>query len=103
MRPTLGARRQDQDVDAEGRNTDLAPPVGTHLYGRRMYETMAAWESVEDERPALQDFAEIWRAAEKVVYSRSLESVSSARTRIERDFDREAVRRLKEEARADLA
>src|SRR5919198_1305770 len=102
MRPTLGARRQDQDVDAEGRNNDLARPVGTHLYGRRMYETMAAWESVEDERPVIQDFAEIWRAAEKVVYSRSLESVSSARTRIERNFDPEEIRRLKEGARADI-
>jgi dihydrofolate reductase len=71
---------------------ELERPVGTYLYGRRMYETMAAWESV-DSHP----YAEIWRAADKVVYSRTLESVASARTRIEREFDREAVRRLKEE------
>jgi len=81
---------------------DLERPVGTYLYGRRMYETMVVWETVEDERAVIRDYAEIWRAAEKVVYSRSLEAVSSARTRIERDFDPEEVRRLKESARADL-
>jgi dihydrofolate reductase len=81
---------------------DLERPVGTYLYGRRMYDTMVVWETVEDERPVIADYAEIWRAAEKVVYSRSLEAVSSARTRIERDFDPEEVRRLKESARADL-
>jgi dihydrofolate reductase len=75
---------------------DLERPVGTYLYGRRMYETMAAWETVADERPFMRDYAEIWRAAEKIVFSRSLESAASARTRIERDFDPEAVRRLKE-------
>jgi dihydrofolate reductase len=82
---------------------DLERPVGTYLYGRRMYETMAAWESSEDERPFIRDFAELWRAAEKVVYSRSLDSAFSARTRIERDFDPEAVRRLKDEAPADIS
>ena len=71
---------------------ELERPVGTYLYGRRMYETMVAWESV-DSHP----YAEIWRAAEKIVYSRTLESVASARTRIERDFDPEAVQRLKME------
>jgi dihydrofolate reductase len=71
---------------------ELERPVGTYLYGRRMYETMVAWETV-DSHP----YAEIWRAAEKIVYSRTLESVASARTRIEREFDPEAVRRLKEE------
>jgi dihydrofolate reductase len=76
---------------------DLERGVGTYLYGRRMYETMVAWESMDDERPFMRDYAEIWRAAEKVVYSRTLESVSSKRTRIEREFDPEAVRRLKEE------
>ena len=69
---------------------ELERPIGTYLYGRRMYETMVAWESV-DSHP----YAEIWRAAEKIVYSRTLESVASARTRIERDFDPEAVQRLK--------
>ena len=71
---------------------ELERPVGTYLYGRRMYETMVAWETI-DSHP----YAEIWRAAEKIVYSRTLESVASAKTRIEREFDPEAVRRLKEE------
>jgi len=71
---------------------ELERPVGTYLYGRRMYETMAAWETVES-----NPYAEIWRAADKIVYSRTLDSVASARTRIERDFDPQAVRRLKEE------
>jgi dihydrofolate reductase len=71
---------------------ELERPIGTYLYGRRMYETMVAWETV-DSHP----YAEIWRAAEKIVYSRTLDSVASARTRIEREFDPQAVRRLKEE------
>jgi dihydrofolate reductase len=71
---------------------ELERPVGTYLYGRRMYETMVAWETVES-----HPYAEIWRAAEKIVYSRTLESVASERTRIEREFDPEAVRRLKED------
>jgi dihydrofolate reductase len=70
---------------------ELERPIGTYLYGRRMYETMVAWESV-DSHP----YAEIWRAAEKIVVSRTLESVASERTRIEREFGPEAVRRLKE-------
>src|SRR5947208_14464380 len=75
---------------------DLERSVGTHLYGRRMYETMVFWETVADEQPAIRDFAEIWRAADKIVYSRTLQSVSSAKTCIEREFDPYAVRRLKE-------
>ena len=82
---------------------ELERPVGTHLYGRRMYETMAVWETIDDEHPVMRDFAELWRAAEKVVYSRTLESPASARTRIERDFDPEAVRRLKETAQSDIS
>ena len=84
---------------------DLERPVGTYLYGRRMYEVMLAWETwdVADEPPSIQDFAEIWRAADKIVYSTTLEAVSSARTRIERDFDLEAVRELKAAAERDLA
>ena len=78
---------------------DLERPVGTYLYGRRMYETMVFWETPPDARPpsrrVVQDFAEIWQAADKIVYSRTLETVSSARTRIEREFDPEAVRQLK--------
>jgi dihydrofolate reductase len=75
---------------------DLERPVGTYLYGRRMYETMVAWETMADEQPLLRDYAEIWRAAHKIVFSRTLESAASARTRIERDFDPESVRRLKD-------
>ena len=74
---------------------DLERPVGTHLYGRRMYEVMVAWETMADPDPVMRDYAEIWQAAEKVVYSTTLAAVSSAHTRIERDFDPEAVRALK--------
>jgi dihydrofolate reductase len=83
----------------------LERPVGTYLYGRRMYEVMVAWERADtfaDQRPVMQDFAKIWQAADKVVYSRTLAAVSSARTRIERDFDPEAIRQLKESAGRDL-
>jgi dihydrofolate reductase len=82
---------------------ELERPIGTYLYGRRMYETMAVWETIDDDHPVMRDFAELWRAAEKIVYSRTLESPASARTRIERDFDPEAVRRLKETARSDIS
>jgi dihydrofolate reductase len=80
---------------------DLERPVGTHLYGRRMYETMVWWET-GDHAAVYSDYAEIWRAAEKVVYSQTLRSVSSERTRIERVFDAAAVRRLKENSRSDI-
>ena len=82
---------------------DLLRPVGTHLLGRRMYDVMAVWETLTDQAPVMRDFAEIWRSADKIVYSRTLESVSSARTRIERDFDPEAVRQLKASAGRDIA
>jgi dihydrofolate reductase len=84
---------------------DLARPVGTYLLGRRMYDTLAVWETMPtggDQSPAMGDFAGIWRAADKVVCSRTLDTVTTARTRIERDFDPEAVRRLKASADADL-
>jgi dihydrofolate reductase len=82
---------------------DLERPVGTYLYGRRMYETMAGWETdTYGSSAASRDFADIWRAADKVVYSSSLEGVSSERTRIERSFDPDEVRRLKAEASRDL-
>jgi dihydrofolate reductase len=83
----------------------LERPVGTYLYGRRMYETMIFWETVstgEDQGRVARDYAEIWRAAEKVVFSRTLESVSRARTRLERNFEPDAIRRLKETAAADI-
>jgi dihydrofolate reductase len=85
---------------------DLARPVGTHLYGRRMYEVMKVWESDEviAGQPAeVREFAEIWRPAEKVVYSRTLEEAPTGRTRIEREFDPEAVRRMKADADRDLS
>jgi dihydrofolate reductase len=83
---------------------DLQRPVGTYLYGRRMYEVMIAWETMDAAaHPAfMQDFAEIWRAAEKIVFSTTLETVSSARTRIERDFDPEAVRQMKASEARDM-
>jgi dihydrofolate reductase len=81
---------------------DLERPVGTYLYGRRMYEVLVAWETITDQTPHIRDFAEIWRAADKVVYSRTLAAPSSARTRIERDFDPEAVRQMKAAAERDL-
>lgn len=84
---------------------DLERPVGTYLYGRRMYQTMVYWETaraVPGQPAADQDFAGIWRAAEKIVFSKSLESVSSARTRIERDFDPCLVRQLKSATGHDM-
>jgi len=85
---------------------DLERKVGTYLCGRRMYEVMRYWETaqaVTDQPPVMRDFAEIWQAADKIVYSRTLEAVSTARTRIERDFDPEAVRRMKAQAERDLS
>jgi dihydrofolate reductase len=84
---------------------DLERPVGTYLYGRRLYETMVGWETdptLADQSPAMRDFAEIWQAADKIVYSKTLEAVSTGRTRIERDFDPEAVRQMKALAERDL-
>jgi len=81
---------------------DLERPVGTHLYGRRMYETMAWWETGHH-AGVYQDYAEIWRAAEKVVYSRTLQTVSSERTRIEREFDAATIKRLKESSESDIS
>jgi dihydrofolate reductase len=73
---------------------DQERTIGTYLYGRRMYETMVAWETMDDPDPAMRDYAEIWRAAEKVVYSRTLDEPRSARTRIEREFDPDVVRAM---------
>lgn len=84
---------------------DLVRPVGTYLLGRRMYETMVAWERFPDlaaQPPVVQDFAEIWQGAEKIVYSKKLHAPSSERTRIERELDPEAVRKLKARAARDL-
>ena len=83
---------------------ELERPIGTYLYGRRMYETMAVWETMalDDEPAVMREYAEIWRAADKIVFSRTLEQPTSSRTRIERSFDPAAVRDLKAEASRDL-
>jgi dihydrofolate reductase len=85
---------------------DLERAVGTFLYGRRMYELMIYWETAHtlaDQPPFVRDFAQIWRAADKIVYSKTLGAVSSARTRIERDFEPEAIRQMKAAANRDLS
>ena len=93
------------DEEVHAAVNDLERSVGTYLYGRRMYEVMGEWESmtVADQSPAMQDYAEIWRAADKIVHSTTLKSVSSARTRITREFDPEAVRRMKAAAGRDIS
>jgi dihydrofolate reductase len=85
---------------------ELERPIGSYLYGRRMYEVMAYWETagtVADLPSVEQDFAGIWHAADKIVYSSTLETVSTARTQIERDFDPDAVRQLKAGAGRDIS
>jgi dihydrofolate reductase len=74
---------------------ELERPIGTYLYGRRMYDTMVYWATVHDQPGHIQDYADIWQAADKIVYSKTLDAVSSDRTRIERSFEPDAVRRLK--------
>ena len=85
---------------------DLERPIGTYLYGRRMYEVMSFWQTADalpDQSPAIRDFAAIWQAADKIVFSRTLEDASTPKTRIEQDFDPEAVRELKASADSDLS
>src|SRR5262245_34516593 len=84
---------------------DLERGVGTYLYGRRMYDTMAVWETMETsgEPPAVVDYASVWRSADKVVYSHTLEAVWTPRTRLERDFDPAAVAQLKASASRDIS
>jgi dihydrofolate reductase len=96
----------DEEVHAFA--NDLDRPIGTHLYGRRMYETMVFWETAglddrDDDPEVFRDYANVWRAADKIVFSTTLTSVASARTRIETDFDPDLVRRLKQSADADLS
>jgi dihydrofolate reductase len=84
---------------------DLLRPVGTYLYGRRLYELMQVWETdpaAAAQSPGTREFAAIWQAADKVVYSRTLQAASATRTRIERDFDPQAVQQLKAAAGRDL-
>ena len=93
------------DEEVHAAVNDLERTIGTHLLGRRMYEVLLAWETMDTgpEPEVIRDFAGIWRSADKVVFSRTLEGVSSARTRLEREFDPEAVQRLKASATRDLA
>lgn len=85
---------------------ELERPVGTYLYGRRMYETLVYWETADfrsEQSPVAWDWMHLWRAADKVVYSRSLEAVSSAKTRVERDFEPNAVRAMKDSLDRDIS
>ena len=90
------------DEQVHAFTADLLRPMGTHLYGRRMYDVMVFWETVDDPDPFMVDFAQLWQAAEKVVYSRTLTETSTARSRIERDFDVDAVRALVEASDTDV-
>jgi len=105
-----------EDMDGKFDWTDLSEEVfrfitnliradGTHLYGRRMYETMMLWETdpnLAGQSPLTREFAQVWQAADKIVYSRTLEAVSTRKTQIERNFDPEAIRRLKESVEQDI-
>lgn len=94
------------DEDVHAFVNDLERPIGTYLYGRSLYEVMVYWETAHtepDQPPFVLDYATVWRAADKVVYSTTLESVTSARTRIERTFDPQAVRAMKDAADRDLS
>jgi dihydrofolate reductase len=95
----------EPDEEVHAFINDLERSVGTYLYGRRMYETMAGWETdatLAAQSALMREFAQIWQAAEKIVYSKTLETASTRRTRIERDFDPEAVRRMKASAGRNL-
>ncbi|MEO8694537.1 MAG: dihydrofolate reductase family protein [Acidimicrobiales bacterium] len=93
------------DEDVHAFVNDLERPIRAYLCGRRMYETMVFWETAPtaNEPAVFRDYAEIWRGAEKIVYSRTLQTPSSARTRIEREFDVDAVRQLKLSSTSDLS
>ena len=93
------------DEEVFGFVNDVERPVGTYLYGRRLYQEMTGWETMDADPglpPLMLDFARIWKAADKVVYSRSLAAVSTGRTRLERDFDPGSVRRMKDSADRDI-
>ncbi len=83
--------------------TELLRPIGTYLYGRRLYETMAYWDApVENYPPEHRDFARVWQKAEKIVFSRTLTDATTHNTRVEREFDLEAIRKLKRESEHDI-
>ena len=96
----FGWAEPPEDVHAFA--NELERGVGTHLYGRRMWETMRFWETMPAEDSVMGEYGEVWRGADKVVFSRTLEAVDTARTRLERRFDPEAVRGWKAEAAAPL-
>jgi dihydrofolate reductase len=95
----------EPDEEVHAFVNELQRPVGTYLYGRRMYEVMRPWETMNlaDEPSVMQDFAELWRAADKIVYSKTLETVTTPRTQLERDFDPDAIRAMKAQAERDIA
>ena len=95
----------EPDEEVHSFVNDLERPLGTYLYGRRMYEVMRAWETVDltDQPQFIRDYAEVWQSADKLVYSKTLDAVSTAKTRLEREFDAEAIRQLKAVADRDLA
>jgi dihydrofolate reductase len=90
------------DPEVHAAVNELEARSGTHLYGRRMYDVLKAWETMESDEPEIRDYARIWQGADKIVYSRTLEEVASARTRIEREFSPEDVRSLKAAAERDI-
>src|SRR5690606_5316363 len=97
----------EPDPEVHAFANELERTIGTHLYGRRMYETMAVWETIGpdggDVHPVEADYAEVWRGLDKVVFSTTLPEVWTSRTRLERTFDRAAVQRLKDEAEGDVS
>ena len=95
----------EPDEEVHAFVNDSLRPIGRHLYGRRLYEVMRSWESVPDDDSVdtvTRDFGRLWRGVDKVVYSRTLDGVETGRTTFEREFDPDAVRRLKESSDADL-
>ena len=96
----------EPDPEVHAFVNDLERSVGTYLYGRRMYDVMVAWETMHlqpDQPPVMRDYTQLWQAADKVVYSRTLTTASSARTRIEREFDTAAVRALVADSSRDVS
>lgn len=94
------------DAEVHEYINDLERTIGTHLYGRRMYETMAVWESMgsgPDDHPAEVDYAQVWRGLDKVVYSRTLDALTTTRTRLVREFDADEVRQLVASAERDVS
>ena len=98
-------RWAEPDAEVHAFVNELERPIGTSLYGRRMYEIMQVWETLDtsSEPQEMHDYAEQWRAADKIVYSSTLDAVSTSRTRLERTFDADAVRALVQEADRDVA